>query len=96
MKSVVTEAEQQQALHRAVNWLRDEDPTRSAAVAVVGWQKAVLWAGLVIMIASFPTPSWCRPMANRKLSEICWRPWNAWNIGRTRWRCCCFSKQTTR
>ena len=46
----VSEEVAQRALHRAVNRLRDEDPTRSAAVAVVGWQRAVLWAMLIVTV----------------------------------------------
>ena len=50
MTAVIGEADQQRALDRAVNRLRDEDPTRSASVSVVGWQRAVLWVLLTITI----------------------------------------------
>ncbi len=45
-------AEQQQALYRAVNGLRDDDPLRSASVSVVAWQRTVLWA-LLVAVAAF-------------------------------------------
>lgn len=35
MTAVISEEDQQRALHRAVNRLREEDPIRSASVAVV-------------------------------------------------------------
>jgi cellulose synthase/poly-beta-1,6-N-acetylglucosamine synthase-like glycosyltransferase len=44
----VSEEDQQRFLDRAVNRLREEDPVRSASVAVVGWQRAVLWTLLVV------------------------------------------------
>lgn len=49
----VTEEEKQRALHRAVNGLRDDDPVRSASVAVLGWQKRALWVllGLTVVAA---------------------------------------------
>jgi len=50
MTHVVSEVDQQRALHRAVNLLREEDPIRSAAVAVVGWQRAVLWTMLAVTV----------------------------------------------
>ncbi len=50
MTAVLSEEEQQRALDRAVNQLRTQDPTRSAAVAVVGWQRAVLWVLLIVTV----------------------------------------------
>lgn len=50
MTHLVSEADQQRILHRAVNLLKDEDPIRSASVAVVGWQRAVLWSLLIVSI----------------------------------------------
>ena len=49
----VTEDEKQRALHRAVNGLRDDDPVRSASVAVLGWQKGALCVllGLTVVAA---------------------------------------------
>ena len=44
------EAMRRRALDRAVNGLRDEDPVHSAANAVVGWQRAVLWVLLVVTV----------------------------------------------
>lgn len=51
MSVVVTEADQRRHLDRAVNLLREQDPLRSASVAVVGWQRAVLWAALLITVS---------------------------------------------
>lgn len=50
MTHVVGEEDRQRILHRAVNLLREQDPTRSASVAVVGWQRAVLWTALVLTV----------------------------------------------
>jgi len=47
----VTDEEKQWALHRAVNGLREDDPMRSAANPVMGWQRAVLWTLLVVTVA---------------------------------------------
>jgi cellulose synthase/poly-beta-1,6-N-acetylglucosamine synthase-like glycosyltransferase len=41
---------QEHALHRAINGLREDHPLRSASVAVVGWQRAVLWSLLALII----------------------------------------------
>ena len=41
---------QRHALHRAIEGLREDDPLRSASVAVVGWQRALLWSALLITI----------------------------------------------
>lgn len=41
---------QDHALHHAINGLREEHPVQSASVAVVGWQRAVLWALLLVVI----------------------------------------------
>lgn len=38
------------ALHQAVNGLREDHPQQSASVAVVGWQRALLWTLLVLGI----------------------------------------------
>lgn len=58
MTAVIGEEEQRRALDRAVNLLREQDPVRSAAVAVVGWQRAVLW---VLLIATVGFVIW-RPL----------------------------------
>lgn len=50
MTHVMTEEDRQRLLHRSVNLLREQDPTRSASVAVVGWQRGVLWAGLGLTV----------------------------------------------
>ncbi|MCX6483147.1 MAG: glycosyltransferase [Mycobacterium sp.] len=42
-----TTGEQQRALYRSVNGLRDDDPLRSASISVIGWQRTVLWVLLV-------------------------------------------------
>jgi len=44
-----TPGEQQRALYRAVNGLRDDDPLRSASISVIGWQRAVVWALLAAL-----------------------------------------------
>ncbi|MGB3482385.1 MAG: glycosyltransferase [Mycobacterium sp.] len=44
------QSDREYALHRAINRLRDEDPVASAAKPVLGWQKTVLWALLVIVV----------------------------------------------
>ncbi|MDO3636492.1 glycosyltransferase [Mycolicibacterium arseniciresistens] len=44
-----TEEEQQYALHRAIDGLREDDPLRSASISVVPWQKAVVWALLALL-----------------------------------------------
>jgi len=46
----LTAEEQQRALRVAVDGLRENYPIRSAAVPVMGWQRAVLWALLLITI----------------------------------------------
>ncbi len=48
--SVTAGEDQQRYLHRAVNRLRDQDPVRSAATAVVGWQRAVLWSATILSV----------------------------------------------
>jgi cellulose synthase/poly-beta-1,6-N-acetylglucosamine synthase-like glycosyltransferase len=45
------EAEQQYALHRAIEGLREDDPMNSASVAVMGWQRPVLWGLLIVVVA---------------------------------------------
>ena len=45
-------AEEQRALDRAVNGLREDDPLRSASISVVAWQRAFLWA-LLATVAVF-------------------------------------------
>ncbi|MGE2736441.1 glycosyltransferase [Mycolicibacterium vaccae] len=44
------EVSQQYALHRAINGLREDDPLRSASVAVVGWQRIALWVLLIVTV----------------------------------------------
>lgn len=51
MTAAISEEDRQRALDRAINGLRDEDPTRSAAVAIIGWQRTLLWTMLVVTIA---------------------------------------------
>jgi cellulose synthase/poly-beta-1,6-N-acetylglucosamine synthase-like glycosyltransferase len=46
----LSDAEREQVLHRAINGLRDDDPLRSASVAVVGWQRPTLWCLLIATI----------------------------------------------
>ncbi|MDQ1249581.1 MAG: glycosyltransferase XagB, partial [Actinomycetota bacterium] len=43
-------ADSEHALDQAINGLRNEDPGRSASVAIVGWQRAVIWTSLAIAI----------------------------------------------
>ena len=43
--------EREYVLGRAVNGLRDDHPSQSASQAVMGWQRPVLWALLVLTIA---------------------------------------------
>lgn len=43
-------SDQEYALGRAINGLREDDPLCSASVPVTGWQRAVLWSLLVIVI----------------------------------------------
>ena len=50
--SALTPIEQQCALDRAVNGLRDDDPLRSASISVIGWQRAVMWS-LLATVAVF-------------------------------------------
>lgn len=47
---VTVPADREYALRRAINGLRDDDPLRSASVAVVGWQRVVLWSLLVVVV----------------------------------------------
>jgi len=47
----LTEAQQRRALEIAVGGLRENDPVRSAAVAVLGWQRAVMWTALAATVA---------------------------------------------
>ncbi|MFY9334703.1 MAG: glycosyltransferase, partial [Mycobacterium sp.] len=51
MTADIGEEARQHALHRAVNRLREEDPIRSASVAVVRWQRVLLWTALLVTIA---------------------------------------------
>lgn len=46
----ISAEESERALDRAVNRLREEDPTRSAAVAVVGWQRALILGLLALTV----------------------------------------------
>ena len=47
----VTPEQQQYALDRAINGLRDDDPRQSAAKPLLGWQKPVLLSLLAIAVA---------------------------------------------
>ena len=47
----VTAEEQQFLLHRAIDGLREDDPSRSASVAVTPWQRIALWTLLVVVVA---------------------------------------------
>ena len=44
------DAERELALHQAINGLRDDDPLNSASIPVVGWQRPVLWALLLVLV----------------------------------------------
>ncbi|MGE0217234.1 glycosyltransferase [Mycolicibacterium sp.] len=46
-----SEADRQYALRRAIDGLREDDPVASASIAVVGWQRVLLWSLLVLVIA---------------------------------------------
>ena len=48
----VTVEEQQHLLDRAINGLRDDNPTRSASITVTKGQRIALWSALVITVAS--------------------------------------------
>ncbi len=48
--ATVTPEQQEWALDRAINGLRDDDPKRSASKPLVGWQKPVLLGLLAISI----------------------------------------------
>jgi hypothetical protein len=41
---------QERALDRAINGLRADDPLRSAAIPVRGWQRAALWVLLAVVV----------------------------------------------
>lgn len=43
-------ADSERALDKAINGLRNEDPGRSASVAIIGWQRAVIWTVLVVTV----------------------------------------------
>ncbi|HYO00983.1 MAG TPA: glycosyltransferase [Mycobacterium sp.] len=43
-------AERELALYRAINGLRDDDPLNSASTPLVGWQRPVLWALILIVV----------------------------------------------
>ncbi|WP_370332516.1 glycosyltransferase [Mycolicibacterium hippocampi] len=43
-------ADREYALRRAIDGLREDDPLRSASVAVVGWQRVALWSLLVVVV----------------------------------------------
>lgn len=54
------ETYEQYALNRAINGLREDDPVRSASVAVSGWQRPTLWTllGIVVVFAVWkPMPT---------------------------------------
>ncbi|BDX34136.1 N-acetylglucosaminyltransferase [Mycobacterium antarcticum] len=44
------DSEGEQALYLAINGLRDNDPLNSASTPLVGWQRPVLWALLLILV----------------------------------------------
>ena len=46
-----TVEQQQYFLDRAINGLRDDNPTRSASVTVTRWQRVILWTMLVVSVA---------------------------------------------
>jgi glycosyltransferase XagB len=46
----LTDAERDRALDRSINALREDDPLRSAAIPVMGWQKVVLAVLLVSVV----------------------------------------------
>ena len=46
----LTPAEKERALHRSINALREDDPMRSASIAIMGWQKGVIYSALLIAI----------------------------------------------
>ncbi len=50
MISVVSQEDRDRALYRAVNQLREQDPVRSAAVAVVGWQRVAVWTLAAVIV----------------------------------------------
>lgn len=45
--NTLTDTQREHALNRAINGLRDDDPLRSAAIPVMGWQKVALTAVLI-------------------------------------------------
>ncbi|MCP9274082.1 glycosyltransferase [Mycolicibacterium arenosum] len=45
-----SEADRELALYRAINGLREDDPLNSASTPLVGWQRPVLWALLLILV----------------------------------------------
>lgn len=45
----LTPAEKDRALYRSINALREDDPMRSASIAVMGWQKAIV--GVAVLVA---------------------------------------------
>jgi cellulose synthase/poly-beta-1,6-N-acetylglucosamine synthase-like glycosyltransferase len=45
-----TDAQREEALDQAINRLREDDPLHSAAVPVMGWQKVILTAILVVAL----------------------------------------------
>lgn len=47
---IASEDERQYALDRAINGLREDDPAASASVAVLPWQRRLLWALLALVI----------------------------------------------
>lgn len=46
----ITDEERDDALRRAIDGLREDDPVASASTAVTGWQRWVLWSLLVTVI----------------------------------------------
>ncbi|MGZ8801058.1 MAG: glycosyltransferase [Mycobacterium sp.] len=43
-------SDREYALRRAIDGLREDDPLSSASIPVTGWQRAVLWSSLVLVI----------------------------------------------
>ena len=68
MTAVADEQARRWALDRAVNRLREQDPLRSAAVSVAGWQRTVLW---VLLIGAVGTAIWQPLRTTIVLIAIC-------------------------
>lgn len=68
MTALADEQARRWALDRAVNRLREQDPLRSAAVSVAGWQRTVLW---VLLIGAVGTAIWQPLRTTIVLIAIC-------------------------